>query len=442
MTARPFRRLALGIAFLVPAVTALATPAHAAPAAPAPCSNGYVSLSFDDSPTASTPSLLSALKAAKLQATFFDVGTRAQQFPQYVTAQSTGGHWVGNHSYSHPDLVALGEPGAAKELSDAQAVLTPLAGAAPTAFRPPYGSTSAQLAYDAASQRMTEVLWTVDTNDWAAGATATGIAKSALTVKPGGFVLMHDGYAATIKAVPLIASGLASRGLCAGKIVYSATPVVAWAGGPAFNAAVAAPSSTAPTTPPPPRTGPAPMSALADSFDGPLLNGSLWDGSTVGAVTQSGGHAVVPCTTAYPTLGTNTGYDLTQSAAFAQFTPPPVGNGSREVFFQLQTSAGDALQWARSGSSFWPRFSSGGLWTEGPGVAFSAVADAWWRIAQAGSTVTWAVSADGRTWTTVWSVPTPFAVTSLTAAVVCGYWGTEVASNLVVDNFDLAPPTA
>lgn len=440
MTARRFRRLALGIALLLPPVVALAPPAHAAPATPAPCSNGYVSLSFDDSPTALTPSLLSALKSAKLLATFFDVGTRAQQFPKYVSAQAAAGDWVGNHSYSHPDLVALGEPGAAKELSDAQAVLTPLAGAAPTLFRPPYGSTSAQVALDAASQHMTEVIWTVDTDDWAATATAAGIAKSVLSVQPGGFVLMHDGYSATVKAIPQIAAGLASRGLCAGKIVYSATPTVSWSGGPAFNATVAAPSSTASTSPPPPRTGPAPISTLADTFDGTLLNGSRWDGATIGVVSQAGGHAVVPCTSAYPALGTTTGYDLTQSAAFAQLTLPPVGNGSREVFFQLQGPPGNTLQWARSGAAFWPRYSTAGVWVDGPPVAYDAVSDAWWRIRQATTTVAWDTSADGRTWTTAWSVPLPFAVTNVSANFVCGYWGLEAAADLWVDNVDVAPP--
>ncbi|MDQ6927555.1 MAG: polysaccharide deacetylase family protein [Actinomycetota bacterium] len=420
-------------------VATVAQPAEAATKPPpAPCSKGYVSLSFDDSPTALTPTLLAALKTAKLNATFFDVGTRAQQFPKHVTAQHAAGHWVGNHTYSHPDLVALGEPGALSEMSKTQAVLTPLAGSAPTLFRPPFGSTSAQVKFDAASLGMTEVVWTADTNDWAPATTTASIVSSALSAGAGGFVLMHDGYQKTINAIPKIAAGLADRGLCAGKIIYSSVPTVAWDGGPAFNATVAAPTSTAPTSPPPPSTGPPAMSALADNFDSASLNTSLWDGSSVGVVGQSGGQAVVPCNSAYPGIGTNSTYDLTNSGAFAQFTLPPVGNGSREAFFQL-ASGSNTVQWARSGSAFWPRYSVGEIWTEGPALTYDAVADGWWRIHQVGANVLWDTSANGLTWTNVWSVPTPFAVTAMSASVVCGSWGTETAAALNIDNFNVAP---
>lgn len=440
MIRRRFVTMAMVLAVL-PGFAGVAHPADAAPSAPVPCRNGYVSLSFDDSPTVLTPALLAALRSAKLSGTFFDVGTRAEKFGSYVSAQRAAGHWVGNHSYSHPDLVPLGEPATLGQLSDDQAVLTPLAGVVPTLFRPPYGSTSSQVRLDAAGLGMTEVIWTVDTNDWVAGATASAISKSALAVKAGGFVLMHDGYQATIKAIPQIATGLASRGLCPGKIIYSAAPTASWAGGPSFNATVAAPTSTAPTSPPLPSSGPSPMSTLADAFDGPALDTAVWDGSSNGVVSLSAGHATVPCTSVYPTLGTTTTYDLTSSGAFARFTPPAVGNGSREAFFQLLAPSGDGLQWARSGSAFWPRYSSGGAWTEGPAVTYDAALRAWWRIHHSGGNIAWDTSSDGRTWTNVWTVPAPFAVTAMTPDMVCGRWSDEGAAALDVDDFNVAPPT-
>jgi peptidoglycan/xylan/chitin deacetylase (PgdA/CDA1 family) len=228
---------------LVGALTLAATIAtiSASPAAASShkraCRNGYVSLSYDDGPTTSTPALLRALERAELRVTFFDVGERAEAFPSYVTSQHRAGHAVANHSYDHADLTTLPDSGY-EQFARTQAILTPLAGSAPTFYRPPYGATSPEVRAAAARLSLTEVSWTVDTNDWASPST-NAIVSAALSVRAGGFVLMHDGYPNTLAAVPKIAAGLASRGLCAGRIVPSSTPTNAWEGLD-FPAAVAA----------------------------------------------------------------------------------------------------------------------------------------------------------------------------------------------------------
>lgn len=211
-------------------LVSLAHPAAAAPKSrPAPCRNGYVSLSFDDGPTAMTPALLFALRKAELRVTFFDVGERADQYPSHVRAQVMAGHAVGNHSYDHVDLVAIGDAAATDQLARTQTILSSLIGTAPTLFRPPYGSTSAGVEAAATGLGLTQVIWTVDTRDWS-GPSVSSIVASALEVQPGGFVLMHEGYANTISAIPKIAAGLEARGLCAGRIVPSDVPVRAWDG--------------------------------------------------------------------------------------------------------------------------------------------------------------------------------------------------------------------
>jgi hypothetical protein len=362
----------------------------------------------------------------------------AQAAPGPATAEQTAGHAVGNHTYDHPDLVALGEPGALNELTTDQSILTPLlGGVAPQLFRPPYGSTSAQVKADATQLGMTQIIWTSDTNDWN-GATTASIVSTALATPAGGFVLMHDGYPNTISALPKIAAGLANRGLCAGKMIYSAVPTLAWAGGIYFYATVAPWTSTAPVGPPPPGTGPTGMSALVDNFDSSVFNNVTWDGSTTGVVSASGGRGVIPCTSAYPSIGTVSTYDLTNAGAFAQFTPPPVGAGSREMFLQLSADANDQLQWARSGSTFAPHYSVAGVWSQGPSISYSS-ATAWWRIRNANGNVIWETSPDGFAWTAQWTVPSPFSVTNMTVNVICGYWGTETAANSFVDNFNLTP---
>lgn len=201
-------------------------PAQAATNPPA-CSAGYVNVSFDDSPTQSTPAYLAALKANGLHATFFDVGDRMAQFPTYAKAQLSAGMQVENHTQSHVDLT--GSPSPTHDLVTTQYLLIQQTGQVPTFYRPPYGSTNPDVKAKAKELGLTEVIWTVDPSDWASPSTAS-IVASATTVQPGGFILMHDGYPNTQNAIPGIASMLKSRGLCAGKIVTSSTPTQAWEG--------------------------------------------------------------------------------------------------------------------------------------------------------------------------------------------------------------------
>ena len=53
---------------------------------------------------------------------------------------------------------------------------------------------------------------------------------NALEVEPGGIILLHEGYATTLAAIPQIVNGLADQGLCAGKVVPTETPVEVWPG--------------------------------------------------------------------------------------------------------------------------------------------------------------------------------------------------------------------
>jgi peptidoglycan/xylan/chitin deacetylase (PgdA/CDA1 family) len=208
----------LGLAAAAPA-------ASAAPAAhPGRCANGYVGLTFDDGPSATTTALLAALTSNKLRATMFNQGNNAEAHPDLVRAQLRARMWVGNHTFSHPHLTQLGEPGTFQEIASTQWVLRDITGKEPTLFRPPFGETDDQVRADEARIGLLEVLWTVDSQDWN-NASVEQIVAAAHTLRPGGIILMHDWPPNTIQAIPLIAQDLAARGLCAGRIAYTADDV-------------------------------------------------------------------------------------------------------------------------------------------------------------------------------------------------------------------------
>jgi peptidoglycan/xylan/chitin deacetylase (PgdA/CDA1 family) len=233
-------RAVLVAAAALATTVALAAPAGASPA-PADaaghqnraCRNGYVGLTFDDGPSPTAPDLLKALKREGLRATMFNQGNNALARPELVRAERRAKMWVGNHTFTHPDLTKLEEAQRFQEIASTQWVLRDITHREPTLFRPPYGSTNDAVRADADRVGVLEVLWTVDSEDWN-GATVDQIVAKAATLTDGGIILMHDWPPNTVQAIPGIARVLRDQGLCAGKIVY--TPEAVPFGATTFHA--------------------------------------------------------------------------------------------------------------------------------------------------------------------------------------------------------------
>jgi peptidoglycan/xylan/chitin deacetylase (PgdA/CDA1 family) len=213
---------------LVVAVGTAAVLGVAASPAQAQTCNGYVALTFDDGPkSGTTTSLLNALTSNGLRATMFNVGREVASNPALARAQVSAGMWVANHTQTHTDLTKLSTSQVAQELSSAQQAIRQATGVTPTLFRPPYGATNATVKSVAAQQGLTEILWSVDSQDWRSETTTAQIVQNVRGVQNGGVVLLHDLYQSTINAIPQIAADLRSRGLCAGMISPSTGRAVA-----------------------------------------------------------------------------------------------------------------------------------------------------------------------------------------------------------------------
>jgi peptidoglycan-N-acetylglucosamine deacetylase len=222
------RRVLLTVAVLA-ALSGLAggiTPNTAATAAPA-C-RGYVALTFDDGPFPTTGLLLDRLADLKVRATFFNLGKAELQYPGVVRREAKAGMWFGNHSYDHPYLTQLSPGDLTYQLRETRLIHRAITTRSQGFFRPPYGDTNEAVRAEAARLGMTEALWTVDTKDYES--TTDLIVARALTVKPGGVILMHDGKAQTRAALPRIVAGLRERHLCAGKLARTSTPQQVWPG--------------------------------------------------------------------------------------------------------------------------------------------------------------------------------------------------------------------
>jgi peptidoglycan/xylan/chitin deacetylase (PgdA/CDA1 family) len=70
-----------------------------------------------------TPRVLDVLAERGLKATFFVVGLQLEDYRALAARAALEGHWIGNHTMSHPRPLGAIGAGASEEIEDAQALL-------------------------------------------------------------------------------------------------------------------------------------------------------------------------------------------------------------------------------------------------------------------------------------------------------------------------------
>ncbi|KGN31729.1 hypothetical protein N802_03100 [Knoellia sinensis KCTC 19936] len=173
-----------------------------------PNSTSRVVLSFDDCPSSYSSFQSAVLGAERLgiALALFPTGnciTAGRFSPSYARAH---GHYVFNHSVSHPDLRNLSYTNVRAQLS-APGVVTSYG-------RPPYGAYNNTVLNAYASKSMRVWMWTVDTTDYRGKSQASVVSYVVNNSRAGSTVLMHmqwRGFNST--ALSQMKSGLANRGL-------------------------------------------------------------------------------------------------------------------------------------------------------------------------------------------------------------------------------------
>jgi peptidoglycan/xylan/chitin deacetylase (PgdA/CDA1 family) len=173
-----------------------------------------VALTFDDGPGALTPGFVRMLFARHVKATFFMVGKQVSGGErQLLSEELRDGDALGDHTWSHPNLLASGEVG--RQLAETKAQIASVSGYAPCVFRPPYGAFDRAVLDTARSLGLATIAWNVDPRDWALPGVGSIEATVLAQVKLGSIVLSHDGggpRGQTLAAYPRIIAALRRRG--------------------------------------------------------------------------------------------------------------------------------------------------------------------------------------------------------------------------------------
>jgi peptidoglycan-N-acetylglucosamine deacetylase len=144
-----------------------------------------LSLTFDDGPSPFTAAILGVLLAHKVPATFFMIGSR---FDSYADALiRNAGQEIGNHTYSHSDLVR-------SSIGEVRIQISHAFNPKSKYFRPPYGNCDDVVLGVCGELGLQVVLWDCDSFDYALK-TADEICAVLDSQMNGedAIILLHDG---------------------------------------------------------------------------------------------------------------------------------------------------------------------------------------------------------------------------------------------------------
>lgn len=156
-------------------------------------------LTFDDGPDPeSTPHLLACLRSADVPATFFFLGSRAEQFPDLVRATVEAGHAIGNHGWKHRSAWRMPESETLDDFARAEVLLDDLTGQLVRSVRPPYGRFTPALRKWCREGGRKLVLWDLMPGDFLSSSRSTERLVERVSdqivhrARPGSIVVLHE----------------------------------------------------------------------------------------------------------------------------------------------------------------------------------------------------------------------------------------------------------
>ena len=182
-----------------------------------------IAFTFDDGPDPEwTPRIAATLERLGVPATFFVVGDRVVRHPGMVQDLYEQGFTIGNHTFSHANVVEASQWRRDLQLSMTDSAVAGAAGVRPLLFRPPYsatplavGATEEHAFASIAADGYLIALSNIDAEDWRQPGTNDIVNKVLSEAGDGGVVLMHDAggdRSQTVAALERLVPELRARG--------------------------------------------------------------------------------------------------------------------------------------------------------------------------------------------------------------------------------------
>lgn len=172
-----------------------------------------VALTFDDGPDPeTTPQILDVLKQEGVPATFFVVGSKAEQYPDLIRREAEEGHDLGNHTFHHFELTELDPDGVRAEITRTNQALEQILGAKTRWFRAPGCHYTPDALKVIRECGMVRVDTQDNSGDWANPGVSNILRRTLTHLSPGDVILCHDRIPQTVEALPRLIHTLRKRG--------------------------------------------------------------------------------------------------------------------------------------------------------------------------------------------------------------------------------------
>jgi len=182
-----------------------------------------IALTFDDGPDPRwTRRVLEVLRRHQAKATFFVVGTQVVRHPTLTRQIVAGGHEVGLHTFTHPDLATMPGWRRRMEYSQNQMAIANAAGVKSSLLRLPYSSRAVAIdnadwpvVREAGQLGYLVVAVDTDSRDWAKPGVDQIVHNMTPTGDRGAIVLLHDAggdRAQTVAALDRFIPAMQARG--------------------------------------------------------------------------------------------------------------------------------------------------------------------------------------------------------------------------------------
>ena len=153
-----------------------------------------LALTYDDGPNdPDTWRTLEVLERHAVKATFFLIGQFVQQKPEIARALVAAGHAIGNHTWSHPNLIFTPKAEVRRQLELGRQAILDATGMEPTLFRPPFGGRRPATLRTVRDLGLVPVMWNVTCYDWKAKSAEEIVARAERRIRGGDVILLHDG---------------------------------------------------------------------------------------------------------------------------------------------------------------------------------------------------------------------------------------------------------
>lgn len=153
-----------------------------------------LALTYDDGPNdPHTLRLLEVLAKHGVRATFFLIGRYVKQQPAIARQIAQAGHAIGNHTFSHPNLIFASARQTRNELQACEQALYDAVGQHSRLFRPPFGGRRPGTLQRARSLGLEPVMWNVTGWDWSGKPAEYVDQKVRKQIRGGDVILLHDG---------------------------------------------------------------------------------------------------------------------------------------------------------------------------------------------------------------------------------------------------------